>query len=80
MVKDMVASMMFALLREGESVASIARRLRMGEKTIRKYREANQLPSQIEQPARTYRTREDPLAEFWGEIAERLAKEPRLKP
>jgi len=80
MVKDIVASMMFALLREGESVASIARRLRMGEKTIRKYREANRLPSQIEQPVRTYRTREDPLAEFWDEIAERLAKESRLKP
>jgi transposase len=80
MVKDIVASMMFALLREGESVTSVARRLRMGEKTIRKYRDANRLPSQIERPVRTYRTRQDPLEDFWGEIAERLEEEPRLKP
>ena len=80
MVKDVVAGMMFALLREGESVASTARRLRMGEKTIRKYRDANRLPSQIEQPARTYRTRKDPLEPFWGEIAELLDNESGLKP
>ena len=80
MVKDIRASMMFLLLRDGKSVASIARKLEMGEKTIRKYRDANRLPSQIEQPVRTYRTRQDPLEEFWSEIVELLEQDRRLKP
>ena len=80
MVKDIRASMMFLLLRDGKSVASIARKLEMGEKTIRKYRDANRLPSQIEQPVRTYRTRQDPLEEFWAEIVELLEQDRRLKP
>jgi transposase len=80
MVKDIRASMMFVLLREGRSVASIARKLQMGEKTIRKYRDANRLPSQVEQPVRTYRTRRDPLEEFWSEIVELLEQDRRLKP
>ena len=80
MVKDIRASMMFLLLYDGKSVASIARKLEMGEKTIRKYRDANRLPSQIEQPVRTYRTRQDPLEEFWAEIVELLEQDRRLKP
>jgi transposase len=80
MLKDIRASMMFLLLGDGKSVASIARKLKMGEKTIRKYRDANQLPSQIEQPVRTYRTRHDPLEEFWSEIVELLEQDRRLKP
>ena len=53
---------------DGECVAAISRRLKMSEKTVRKYRDEDQLPSQIERPERTYRTRQDPLAEFWSEI------------
>jgi hypothetical protein len=71
---------MFLLLHEGGSVAGISRRLKMSERTVRKYRDADQLPSQIERPARTYRTREDPLAEFWGEIEGLLEQDPQLKP
>jgi transposase InsO family protein len=52
----------------------------MSEKTIRKYREAGLLPSQMERPERTYRTRQDPLAEFWSEIEALLQQEPQLKP
>ncbi|MCS5618665.1 MAG: hypothetical protein NZ808_02305 [Myxococcota bacterium] len=44
----------------------------MSEKTVRKYRDANQLPSQIERPERAYRTRQDPLADFWSEIEARI--------
>ena len=72
MITDVRASKLFLLLHEGESVAGIARRLEMGEKTIRKYRDANLLPSQVKRPVRTYRTRPDPLEEFWPEIEERL--------
>ena len=55
---------MFLLLHELKSVASIARRLKMSGKTVRKYRDADQLPHQIERAERSYRTREDPLTEF----------------
>ena len=57
-------SRMFLLLHELKSVASIARRLKMSGKTVRKYRDADQLPHQIERAERSYRTREDPLTEF----------------
>ena len=80
MITDVRASKMFLLLHQGESVAGIARRLNMSEKTIRKYRDADKLPSQIERPERTYRTREDPLAEYWSEIEDLLERDPRLKP
>jgi transposase len=80
MITDVRASKLFLLLYEGESVAGIARRLNMSEKTIRKYRDTGLLPSQIERPERTYRTRPDPLEEFWEEIEERLEHDSRLKP
>jgi len=80
MITDVRASEMFLLLREAKSVARIARRLKMSEKTVRKYRDADQLPSQIERPERSYRTREDPLAEYWDEIAALLEGNRRLKP
>jgi len=80
MITDVRASQMFLLLHEAESVAGIARRLKMSEKTVRKYRDADQLPSQIERPRRSYRTRQDPLAEFWGEIEALLQRDPQLKP
>jgi len=80
MVTDVRASKMFRFLREGESVLSISRRLKMSEKTVRKYRDADQLPSQIERPERNYRTRPDPLTEFWPEIETLLQGDSKLKP
>jgi len=80
MLTDVGASKMFLLLHEGESVAGIARRLRMSERTVRKYRDADQLPSQTERPERGYRTRQDPLVEFWSEIETRLQQDSQLKP
>jgi len=80
MITDVRASEMFLLLHEAESVASIARRLKMGEKTVRKYRDADELPSQIQRAERSYRTREDPLSEFWDEIEALLQNDHRLKP
>jgi transposase len=80
MLTDVGASKMFLLLHEGESVAGISRRLKMSEKTVRKYRDVNQLPSQTERPERSYRTRQDPLAEFWTEIEVLLQQDSQLKP
>ena len=52
----------------------------MSQKTIRKYRDADQLPSQVERPKRTYRTRQDPLAEYWDDIESLLQQDSQLKP
>jgi transposase len=59
---DRKVSVALVMLEQGQSIASIARKLRMSEKTIRKYRKAGKLPSQMERPPRDYRTRQDPLA------------------
>lgn len=80
MITDVCASELFRGLHRGDSVASIARRLNMSEKTVRKYRDLERLPSQIERPARSYRTRVDPLLEFWPEIETLLESDSRLKP
>lgn len=68
MLKDVRASELFLLLHQGDSVAGVARRLKMSEKTVRKYRDSELLPSQMTRPARSYRTRVDPLGEFWPAI------------
>ena len=80
MLTDVRASKMYLLLHQCESVASVSRRLEMSQKTVRKYRDAGQLPSQIERPQRTYRTRKDPLAEFWSDIESLLQQDSQLKP
>ena len=80
MITDVEASKIFLLLHAGDSVAGISRRLEMSEKTVRKYRDAGQLPSQIERPKRLYRTRLDPLTEFWSEIDALLQQDAQLKP
>ena len=46
--------------------------------TARRYVEAGQLPSELKQP-RSWRTREDPFAEDWEEIAQRLSEAPELE-
>ena len=80
MLKDEKAGRMFSMLHCGHPVAQIARRLEMGERTIRKYRDGGMLPSQQERRPRDYRTREDPLEPFWPEIEELLKGDPRLRP
>ena len=80
MLKDAKAGRMFALLHQGQSVAQIARTLEMGERTIRKYRDKGELPSQQPRPPRTYRTRVDPLEPFWPEVEAFLESDSRLRP
>jgi hypothetical protein len=52
----------------------------MSPKTARKYRDSEQLPSQVQRPPRNYRTRQDPLSEYWSEIEELLQQDCQLKP
>src|SRR5262249_23924739 len=46
--------------------------------TARRYVEAGQLPSELKQPRR-WRTRGDPFAEGWEEIAQRLTEAPGVE-
>lgn len=50
----------------------------MDRKTARKYVAAGKLPSELTAP-RTWRTREDPFAEHWSEIEQRLVDAPELE-
>ena len=43
MITDRKASMMFSMLNNGHSVASISRELEMGQRTVRTYRAAAKL-------------------------------------
>ncbi|MEP3477817.1 MAG: hypothetical protein ABJZ55_01080 [Fuerstiella sp.] len=50
----------------------------MSEKTARKFRDEDGLPSQ-KKTTRTYRTRNDPFEAVWDDVQQRLEVEPRLK-
>ena len=78
MIQDGQARKLRRLLSRGDSLASAARKTGMDEKTARKYRDSERLPSQT-RPPRTWRTRVDPFAEVWPEVQERLEAEPRLR-
>lgn len=59
-------------------VGLAAMRAGVDRKTARKYVKAAKLPSEMASP-RTWRTRSDPFAEFWDELAARLEQEPGLE-
>jgi hypothetical protein len=65
-------------LQVGASLKRAAMKAGMDRKSAHKYRELNQLPSEIRRP-RTYRTRRDPLTQVWPELEEMLAREPGLQ-
>src|SRR5258708_32833519 len=64
-------------LNQGASLRKGAMKANMDPKSARKYRELGQLPSEARLP-HTWRTRPDPLADVWPELAARLQAEPRL--
>lgn len=78
MVTDGQVRKLRRLLARGENLASAARRAGMDEKTARKYRDGEGLPSE-RAGKRTWRTREDPFTPVWPEVAARLEAEPRLR-
>jgi len=63
-----------AWLGKEASLTFAAAKAGMDRKTARKYRQAEQLPSEMaeQRPPRTWRTREDSFAEVWGEVEELL--------
>jgi len=78
MIKDGRIKELRRLLGLGRTLAASARMTEMSEKTARKYRDDERLPSE-RKTARDYRTRVDPFEEVWGEVQQQLEAEPNLR-
>jgi len=66
------------LLGKGKNLCSSAAKADMDEKTARKYRDLNKLPSEIKAD-HTWRTREDPFDEVWEGVKGKLKINPGLE-
>ena len=66
------------LLGKGKNLCSSAAKADMDEKTARKYRNLNKLPSEIKVD-HTWRTREDPFDEVWEDVKGKLKINPGLE-
>ena len=73
-----VRRLMEELERQGSKVGLAALRAGMHRNTARRYRDLGKVPSELRQP-RSWRTREDPFAEDWPAVAQRLADAPELE-
>ena len=78
MIKDGHVKELRRLLGLGRTLAASARITEMSEKTARKYRDDERLPSE-RKASRDYRTRVDPFEEVWDKVQQRLEVEPKLK-
>lgn len=78
MVTDAQVRKLRLLLGRGGSLALSARKTGMDEKTARKYRGDQPMPSQ-RTATRDYRTRTDPFEEVWQDVRQRLEAEPQLR-
>lgn len=65
-------------IEQGDSLSVAAARGGMDEKTARKYRDSERLPSQC-RCERTWRTRADPFTEVWAEIEALVSGAPGLE-
>lgn len=71
MVTDEQVRMLMTLIPKEKSLALAAAKAGMNEKTARKYRDSESLPSQCV-PKHDWRTREDPFVENWPWVADQL--------
>ena len=78
MVTDHQVRKLTKLIQSEETLALAAAKAGMDDKTARKYRRSEQLPSQG-QPAHTWKTRVDPFADHWPEVQELLQSNPGLE-
>src|SRR6188474_2263225 len=78
MVTDRQFRRLRKLLQSETTLANAADKAGVDEKTARKYRDSDRLPSQRRIP-HTWRTREDPFQDVWPEIQERLCLNPGLE-
>lgn len=78
MVTDRQVRRLMKLIQSETTLAEAAAKAGMDEKTARKYREANRLPSQMARP-HDWRTRPDPFGEVWEELEPILKVEPTVQ-
>ena len=78
MVTDQQVRRLMDQLRHHGRIGVAAAQAGMDEKTARKYRDGGKLPSEKSIP-HTWRTRPDPFAEVWAEVAAQLATHPGLQ-
>src|ERR1700677_1550231 len=78
MVTDRLFRRLRKLIQTEDTMAQAAAEAGMDEKTARKYRDSDSLPSQRRVP-HTWRTREDPFQDVWPELLELLRLNPRLQ-
>jgi hypothetical protein len=76
MIRDGQVRKLRCLLDAGDSLALASRKTGMDDKSARKYRDSNELPSQREMPPRAWRTRIDPFEEVWPQVQARSEAEP----
>ena len=78
MVTDQQVRRLLSLMQKKKTLAQAAAEAGMDEKTARKWRDSDKLPSQCKQP-RTYRTRLDPFEDVWEEVRGFLEESPGLE-
>ncbi len=80
MITDNQARKLMKHLQQEETLGIAAAKAGMDEKTARKYRDLDMLPSEIKaERHRCWRTREDPFTEIWPEIKTFLESNPGLE-
>ena len=78
MVTDKQVRLLMKTIQAEKTLAAAAAKSGMDEKTARRYRRLQKLPSEIG-VAHTWRTRPDPFDEVWDEVREYLSNEPGLE-
>ena len=78
MVTDRLFRRLRKLIQTEDTLAQAADKAGVDEKTARKYRDSDSLPSQRRVP-HTWRTREDPFQDVWPELLELLRLNPGLQ-
>ena len=78
MVMDQQVRRLKKLMQTEKTLAIAASKAGMDEKTARKYRDLDTLPSQC-RAAHTWRTRQDPFESIWEEMREKLEVNPGLE-
>jgi len=78
MVTDQQVRRLMKLMQTEKTFAIAASKAGMDEKTARKYRDLEELPSQCRK-AHTWRTRPDPFDSVWEEMKEKLEVNPGLE-
>jgi hypothetical protein len=79
MVTDRQVRRLLSQLAADSTLCNAAMRSGMDEKTARKYRDLGLFPSELGSGPRTWRTRPDPFAAVWDEVAEQLKQAPGLQ-